>query len=88
MGFGCAIMWNDEPAGGNRAAMTDLEVKRKALAELDLRLSRGEIDEASYDRIRAKLVAGLNPAQQKELGVTPPARFGPSAGETRPSGDL
>ncbi len=47
-------MWNGYPAGGTLLAMTDLEVKRKALAEFDLRLSRLKIDGASGDYSRAR----------------------------------
>ena len=46
------------------------EDTRGFLTALKARLARGEIDEATYDRQREKLLADLTPAERAEFGIT------------------
>jgi|GEM_PF-1151524 len=50
--------------------MDDLDVIREALRNLKLRLSRGEVDEAGYDRQVERLLAGLAPEERALLTGT------------------
>jgi hypothetical protein len=70
--------------------MTEIENVRVLLHRLKERLIGGEIDEATYDRLEAKLTAGLSAVECRELGVTPtpPPRSGvSSASGIGPSGE-
>lgn len=42
----------------------------QALRRLKLRLSSGEIDESTYDRLRERILADLTPSEQETLGVS------------------